>query len=610
MIGCLHTVRRRLVREESGQALVLAIMIVVVGMLLALTAVAFALNGSQTANHDQHARSAQQAADAGSQATILAEAGSPAIGYDVSTGSLGNLLSCLVPEFNLTTGAEIGTTAIAASAGNGGCPSAVGTDRKPYANPWIPLSNGNYYETAFFPNTQTPTGSGGYVSGGLGIEFPEIVSIGCNTTASASAGAGDCTSNSSTSAKYARNLTILDPTGPLQAIEAGNNVYLQGGLSLVNSQTIVQNLLSSLGLSNLLSGLLCIASLGTAGCTTYPSMILDGNIAAGNDVQVPNILLGTNSDASIPSLLNGLASLNLGALGSLYGTLDYGNSQGTTVSTSGSSYSASGTPTLELANQVHATSGICTAASPSTTCTVARPTFTVGTSQALTTSTQLGVSATNLPSSGTSTGDLTLSSGRLTLGAGTYFFCNVNITGSAVVTGPSSGTAQIFVLQPGASQCTGDTGSQGNFTVAPGIGAPTGLSAILNGATSAINPSSVQIYVAGNPADKLAVNSTVAPSTTVSIGNSSAASQGMVVYAPRSNLTITTGAAFEGAAVGWNVTISALMVLQDLNLGNYPLASVVNGINVNQNVECSNAVTQLASPTITTAETTDTAGCT
>jgi hypothetical protein len=84
----------------------------------------------------------------------------------------------------------------------------------------------------------------------------------------------------------------------------------------------------------------------------------------------------------------------------------------------------------------------------------------------------------------------------------------------------------------------------------------------------------------------------------------------MVIYAPRSNVSVSTGAAFVGSAVGWNVTLNAVMVLQDLNLGNYPLSSVVNGVKIEQNVECSNAVTQLAAPTSTTAEATDTAGCT
>jgi hypothetical protein len=605
----------RLSSEESGQALVLAIAIVILGLLLGLGAVAYGLNAGQASNHDEHARGSQQAADSGVQASVFQEAGTAAVGYNVTSGSLGNLLVCTVPEINATTGLQVGTTTVSVAAANGACPSAVTTSGATIQNPWFPLSNENYYESVFFPNVQTPSiNSGlptGYSPGGLSVEFPEIVSIGCNTTATT--GAADCQGNASGAAKYSRDLAILDPTGPLQAIEAGNNAYLQGGLSLVNSVPVVQSLLSSLGLSGLLSGLSC--NLLHLGCSTYPAMILDGNVAAGNDVQLPNILLGVNTDASITSLLGSLSNLNLGALGALVGTVDYGNQQAATVSpgptvTQSGSYSASGTTLAEIANQVHTSSGLCTAGNPSNTCTLARPTFTIGSSQALTTSSQLTLpTGATLPSSGTSTGDLSMSTGTLTLAAGTYFFCNVNVTGGTVV-GPSTGAAQIYVLQPGASQCSGDTGSQGNFTVTPGINAPTGLSATVNGVTSTVNPSTVQIYVAGNPNDALAVGTATAPSTSVSIGSGSAVTQAMVIYAPRSNVSVSTGAAFVGSAVGWNVTLNAVMVLQDLNLGNYPLSSVVNGVKIEQNVECSNAVTQLAAPTSTTAEATDTAGCT
>jgi hypothetical protein len=594
----------RLVHEETGQALVIAIAIVVIGMLLALGAAAYALNSGKASSHDEHTRGAQQAADTAVQASLAAQAGTAAVGYgNVTSTSLGSLLACIVPQINLSTGLQIGTTSIGVNLANGGCPSAVDTTGKNITNPWLSLSNGNYYESAVFQNAQPQAGSVG--ASAFSVQFPEIVGLGCNTTASS--GASDCATNASGNARYARDLTLLAPTAPLQAIEAGNNVYLNSATGL----NVTQCLQLLLGL-NVVGALNCL--LGGP-----PVMVLNGTVAAGNDVQVPSVLLGVNVNLSLASLLTSVFSLNLGnAISGLLGTIDYGNAYNETsvtpaAGTTGSgSYATSGTPFATVANIVHASGGQCTAGQPSTNCTLARPTFTLSSSQALTGTAGMSGTGYVSPTTGTSAGDLTMSSGTLNLAAGTYVFCNVNITGNATVNGPSSGAAQIFVLQPGAPQCpTPSANNQGNFSVASGINTSS-VQGIVNGLTGVVNPSTVQIYVAGNPSDALVVGkATAVPTTNVSLGaNGSALTQAVVIYAPRSNVSVNTTAAFVGSAIGWNVSLQALAVVQDLNLGGFPFASVVNGIKVNQNVECSNSVTQLAPVTSSTAQTSDTAGCT
>lgn len=583
------------VRSEDGQALILALAIIVIGLVLGLGAVAYALSSGAATNHDARSRAAQQAADAGVQASLFAQAGESAIGYDLSSGSLGNLLTCVVPVFDLSTGAAINTTAVSANAGNGGCPAGESVGGTPIANPWTALSNGSFDESAFFPNTQTPVNASA-----LGIEFPEVVALGCDTPVSA--GAADCATDSSGQARYARDLAILDPVGPLQPIEAANNVYLNGALGLNAGVSAVQSLLGALNLNTLVCGLLPPL------CETYQALILGGNISAGNDVEVPQLLLATNTDTDIASLLTNVATLNLGALGGLRGTVLYGTAQGTNVTpgpgaNSGHGYRAKGTPVAEEANQIHASGGSCVAGEPEANCVLARPSFTVNPGQPLSTASEIGGSGFTLAN-----GDLSMSSGTISLAAGSYFFCNVDVSGGTV-TGPSTGAAQIYVLQPGAPQCAAAEGPQGNVIVTPGISSPTSLQATVNAATETVNPSSVQIYVAGNPSDKLSVGVAKAPSTQVSIGNPAAGIQAMVLYAPRSNVAVTTSAAFIGSAVGWNVTMDAEMVLQDLNLGNYPLSPVVNGITVHQFIECSASVTELAPASSPSAESTDTAGC-
>jgi Tfp pilus assembly protein PilX len=110
-------------RDESGQALVLAIAIVVVGLILGLTAVAFALNTSQQSVHDERYRGAQQAADAGEQQQLYLQSSSNATEYGVAA-SVGGLVDCIVPELNASL-QIVGVQAVASD--NGVCPQDTST---------------------------------------------------------------------------------------------------------------------------------------------------------------------------------------------------------------------------------------------------------------------------------------------------------------------------------------------------------------------------------------------------------------------------------------------------------------------------------------------------
>jgi hypothetical protein len=60
---------------------------------------------------------------------------------------------------------------------------------------------------------------------------------------------------------------------------------------------------------------------------------------------------------------------------------------------------------------------------------------------------------------------------------------------------------------------------------------------------------------------------------------------------------------FEGAVIGNQTTVSATAVLQDLDIGNFPLYAGVNAFRPVQYIQCSTSVTSL------TGATSDLNGC-
>jgi PKD repeat protein len=428
----------RLRRDESGQALILALSIIVVGMLLALGAVAYALNVSGSASHDERTRGAQQAADAGVQTQLFDQSDSNALGYNLNNNAVlgvANLLECVVPEINL--GQVVGTIQLGVS--NGPCPSAVplscasdSTKCTSVPAPWSPVSNQTWAESETYPNAQLQGGTGNYA-----VLFPEIVSLGCKTTDPTN-GAATCNAPASAAAKrnsYSRQLAVVQPTAPLQAIEGENDVTVTA--------------------PGLLGAIL-------------PTSIIDGNIVAGHNVTVPNVSVPANlSGASLPSALVGVLSGQISALtgflGGLRATLSYGDHCNTTTllgislpDSCGSTVGAGlGLFSLNKTSNTDGSANQCTAGNPSTNCWLKRPAFNAS---ALTNAggpacpAAANISYSPAGSGGCNNGFLS-ATGTVTLTApGTYVFCNVNVGGQLQSTG--SGSIQIYVVGPGQDGCS------------------------------------------------------------------------------------------------------------------------------------------------------------
>ena len=570
-------VSHRLIREQYGQALIVAIAIVGVGMILALGAVAFAMNSGSAAQADQYSRAAQQAADAGTAQVMYEDANSASMGYNLDSNvfSLNSLLDCIVPEFS--GGISIGSFSVAAS--NGVCPLSAYLDSSGNVETsqtavWTALADGNYYESEYLPNAtgQSPASSGSS-SSSYYVNFPEIVSVGCHSTIEPQSAAEASCAHGSTSNSYSRQLTILRPTTALQSVEATNNVTYNG-FSLL-------------------------------GWDIAGDIV--GNINAGNDIILPSAGVDVNWSAGVGSIVGNLLNItNTNPWANFLSTFEYGNSVCT-----GASWNCSGPGWLQFGvNWVHS-SQPCPAGEPMSSCTVERRPFTINepytpaaqfgaqTSYSSSCSWWLIICVGSWSSVSDVNGELNMNGGTLTLKPGVYYFCNINIS-SGTVRGPVSGSVQIFVLPPGADGCAS---SDGNVSIANGI---TNSQTTLFGTAS---PSAIQIYVAGNPSDasSLTVGGSAQPTTSVDIGTNWAADLGNElqtydVYAPLSNVQIGTSPnwllsvpdlVFEGAAVGWNTTIDATAVFQDMDTGEYPLSSVVSEDSVQQTVECTTAVTSL-----------------
>jgi hypothetical protein len=183
------------------------------------------------------------------------------------------------------------------------------------------------------------------------------------------------------------------------------------------------------------------------------------------------------------------------------------------------------------------------------------------------------------------------SGATLKFAPGDYVFCSFYSNGP-VNLNPAGGQAvRIFIDSPSSSRCSGFVShngiSAGSFTATQGVG----------NLLAATQPSQGQIYVAGSP-----VSGT--PSTSVTITGSALLSLGQsgFVYAPRSNVTVDSSllgtsllGTLSGSFVGYNLTVSAPVINQDLGLLNYPLSTSLGPFYVKQYVECP-AVTTLPEP--------------
>jgi hypothetical protein len=278
-------------------------------------------------------------------------------------------------------------------------------------------------------------------------------------------------------------------------------------------------------------------------------------IEAANDLKITGLLGLTatlngnaraNHNVTVPSVF-----LNLNLSSTLIGSVTYGNSYSGALSVS------------HLYHQSNSVNRSAISISPSKPdCSVASNCTALG--------------ATNYSSA---THKFAISSGTATFNPGDYVFCNFSYTGGTITFNDSaSAPVRIFIDSPTSTRCSGNAGSQGNFTTTKALQNP------LAGLTGATGASGLQVYAVGNGTND-------GTSVTVA-GGSLNVVQSLIVYAPTSNVNVTAGcllvvcAALEGSFIGYDTTINAAVITQDLDLNNYPLYSGLGAFHVQKYVEC------------------------
>jgi Tfp pilus assembly protein PilX len=168
---------------------------------------------------------------------------------------------------------------------------------------------------------------------------------------------------------------------------------------------------------------------------------------------------------------------------------------------------------------------------------------------------------------------INLTSSALTFAPGDYVLCNFNATGGSVSTNiasTSSTPVRIFIDSPTSSRCSsnGLGATQGNFN------SSVGVSNLVGGVIGLTGSSQLQIYLVGNG---------TANGTTATIGGG--LTESMFLYAPMSSVNIS-GLAFEGNAIGNDVTLNAVTLLENLAVNDYSLANAVGVFHVAHYTEC------------------------
>jgi hypothetical protein len=212
---------------------------------------------------------------------------------------------------------------------------------------------------------------------------------------------------------------------------------------------------------------------------------------------------------------------------------------------------------------------------------------------------------------GTNAHNFSMTSGSVTFQPGDYVFCNFSATGGSLTVSPSSSTpVRIFIDSPTSTRCAGDNSPKGNFNDT--VGFTNGLL----GTGGVLASSGMQVYVVGDGSYDDATTVQIGPSSTAGLLSLSALTYGAVVYAPTSKVTVnvpalcvltcslvSSGGVFEGAIIGNDVSITALTITQDIDIGNYPLYAGVNAFRPVQYIQCDNSVKTL------TQSTSDLNGC-
>ena len=188
----------RIARSEDGYVMIVVIVLVLIGILVATAAVTGALVSRQTATREARVGRAQQAADAGVHRLLYDQSdANVAASYNFTGGPLGitGYVDCIVPQFDVNLNVT-GLSAYASSAGV--CPLGLNSSGSPItSNSWTALDHHDYYESEFLSNKKEVGGSG-Y---GSVVEFPQIASIGCDSTTA--------TCNTASGNVYSRELAVL-----------------------------------------------------------------------------------------------------------------------------------------------------------------------------------------------------------------------------------------------------------------------------------------------------------------------------------------------------------------------------------------------------------------
>jgi hypothetical protein len=516
------------VADERGYAMAIVIIMLMIALLMGGAGLAETLSSHSLTNHDARERRAQQAADAGVQARLFdATESNLASSYNFSGGvlGLGGFLDCTPLQLDANLNIA-GLTAYASTAGI--CPQALdpGGNAKTF---WSALDHHTYYQSEFFSNKKEISGSGF----GSVVEFPQIVSVGCDTTSPATCG----TTPAPSSNAYSRELVYLAPTGPLQAIEGMGNVTING--------------LKVLGINT--------------------AAVVNGDVMAAGSLTVPAVGVAVNSNWPATGILP---------------TFGYGTSISSSITTANivhltGGYCSSGNPTTSCMIKRLSPSQSATTCANCTTGITCSPSCSGGGYNASSdTFTLTGGGATfaggdyvfcNFNATG---GSLTASPSATT---------PVRI----FIRSPSScgGSGGNFTAATGFNNSL-----RGVVNGVANTVDPSGIQIYVQGDGSYDNATTVNVGTSGQGTPLSQAMIIYAPTSAVTV-NTGACS---LLLGLCSVLNTAAAGTFSGNIVGDNVSITSGVITQDLGIGNYPLYSGTNAFRPVQYVQCSTSVTTLS----------------
>ena len=546
--------------SEDGQALVMVLALVVIVLAFGVAVLSGALSAGQLSTHDARVRRAQQGAEAGVQSQLYQiSENNLGSSYNLTGGvlGLGNFLDCL--PLNLNVNLQVTGVASAYASTAGICPPAINSSTGLKVTPYYTtLDNHTYVESEYLSNTKTSS------TGGLSaIEFPEIVSIGCDSATGSTCG-------TSSSNAYARELALLAPTGPVQVVEGMGKVTIQG---------------------------LTAAGINAAG-------VVNGDIMAGDSLTLP--LLGIAANTTWPTSGN-----------PLFPTFGYGTSVSASIATARlvqltGGFCTAGSP-----------SAVCQIKRPApvpstTTCALCSTGITCASCTG-------GGYNSSTDTFNITAGTATFAAGDYVFcnfNAGNGTTVKTSATSTTPVRIFILAPNQPPCSANGYTQNSSGVWSGGNFNATEGVNDL--LSGTVNGVTGTLDPSGLQIYAQGDGSYDNNTTVTVGQPAScagllcISLANLSP--QAMVIYAPTSSVTVNTGSCtlglagaciaaaattFAGSVVGDNVYVRATAITQDLDLGNYPIYSGANGYRIAEELHCDGSLMKLGGTSVSA----DTSGC-